>query len=234
MKKLLLLTLLMVPLLIFNSCKKNDVSGPEGTFTDSRDGHVYKTIKIGNQTWMAENLAYLPSVNSSNQGSSDEPRYYVYGYQGSDVNEAMVSDNYFKYGVLYNWEAAKTGCPTGWHVPSDLEWQQLEAFLGVSEDELEYTGNRGTVEGDMLKSTTGWAEGGNGNNSSGFTAIPGGIRTYEGGFNVIDEWAEFWSSTGSYDRTTHYWNRYLVYDTQEIGRWGFALAYGLSVRCVKD
>ena len=234
MKNLVLPTLLLLPFLIISSCKKNDVSGPEGTLTDARDGHVYKTIKIGDQTWMAENLAYLPSVNSSGQGSADEPRYYVYGYAGDDVNEAKASSNYDKYGVLYNWEAASMACPTGWHVPTDMEWQQLETFLGVSEDELDDTGNRGTVEGDKLKSVTGWAQDGNGNNETGFNALPGGIRAYEGGFSDIDEWAEFWSSTASYDRTTHNWNRYLTYDIQEIGRWGFALPYGLSVRCVKD
>jgi len=231
MKKLLFLTLLLFPLLFIVSCKKNDVPGLEGTLTDSRDGHVYKTIKIGNQTWMAENLAYLPSVNPSSQGSSDEPLNYVYGYEGSDVNEAMESDNYLKYGVLYNWEAASNACPTGWHLPTDEEWQQLEAFLGMSEDELEGGSGRGTVEGDMLKSETGWLDNGNGNNESGFSALPGGMRyisAYSGKFMDIGEWGYFWSSTG--DRTTHRWERSLSYNSSIIGRY----AYGLTVRCVKD
>ena len=80
--------------LIFSSCNKEENSGPEGTFTDSRDGKVYKTIKIGNQTWLAENLAYLPSVNLSGEGSSSEARYYVYGYSGNDVNEAKATSNF--------------------------------------------------------------------------------------------------------------------------------------------
>ena len=184
---------------------------------------------------MAENLAYLPFVNSSNQGSYDEPLYYVYGYEGSDVNEAMASDNYFKHGVLYNWEAASNACPTGWHVPSDLEWQQLEAFLGVSEDELDDEFGRGTVEGDMLKSETGWFDNGNGNNASGFSALPSGMRlvtAYSGRFSDIGEWGYFWSSTA--DGTKHGWERSLSYNSSLIARFTYAHAYGLTVRCVKD
>jgi uncharacterized protein (TIGR02145 family) len=147
----------------------------------------------------------------------------------------MASSNYDKYGVLYNWEAASNACPTGWHLPTDEEWQQLEAFLGISEDELEGGSGRGTVEGDMLKSETGWFDNGNGNNESGFSALPGGMRyisAYSGKFTDVGEWGYFWSSTG--DRTTHRWDRSLSYNSSLIGRYAYALAYGLSVRCVKD
>jgi len=220
--------------LIFSTCSKEENSGPEGTFTDSRDGKVYKTIKIGNQTWLAENLAYLPAVNSSNEASTTEPRYYVYDYQGNDLIEAKANSNFQTYGVLYNYEAAKIAPPAGWHLPTDEEWKQLEMFLGMSQEEADDHGNRGTDEGDKLKSTSGWDDNGNGNNQSGFNALPGGIRDYNGGFSVIGEWGEFWSSTFDSAANTHAWNRYLTNTTIDVGRWGFEKRFGLSVRCVKD
>src|SRR5690554_6870297 len=115
-----------------------------GTFTDTRDGNVYNWVKIGNQIWMAENLAYLPEVVHSNaefqtQSSNGQPGYGVYGYDGNDVATAKSQSNYTTYGVLYNWYAAMNGaessmanpsgvqgvCPDGWHLPSDDEWHEL-------------------------------------------------------------------------------------------------------------
>jgi uncharacterized protein (TIGR02145 family) len=103
-----------------------------GSFTDSRDGKTYKTVKIGDQWWMAENLAWLPAVNPVNDNSSTEKYYYVSGYNGTDVSAAKATQNYTTYGVLYNWPAAMNGaagsdanpssvqgaCPAGWHIPS--------------------------------------------------------------------------------------------------------------------
>ena len=80
-----------------------------GTITDSRDGNTYNWVKIGDKIWMAENLAYLPFVCPSSLGSTTEPYYYVYGYEGNSVSEAKVLTNYLDYGVLYNWPAAMNG-----------------------------------------------------------------------------------------------------------------------------
>ncbi|MFN2380349.1 MAG: FISUMP domain-containing protein, partial [Bacteroidales bacterium] len=105
-----------------NSCTKDeedDFSGPSGTFVDNRDKIEYNWVRIGDQIWMAENLAYLPSVSPSSEGSETEPYYYVYAYDGSIVSEAKVTDNYNAYGVLFNWPAALTACPDGWHLPTD-------------------------------------------------------------------------------------------------------------------
>ncbi len=137
--------LIMGVLLVFaTSCKKDDKddpgnkdnpNNPKNTFTDSRDGNVYKFVKIGTQTWMAENLAYLPSVVGSATGSETTPYYYVYGYDGTSVTAAKATSNYTTYGVLYNWPAAMGGfsssssnpsgvqgvCPAGWHLPSEAE-----------------------------------------------------------------------------------------------------------------
>jgi uncharacterized protein (TIGR02145 family) len=92
-----------------------------GTVTDVA-GNVYKTVLIGKQWWMAENLAYLPVVNLPTEESVTNPYYYVYDYIGEDVDAAKATDNYKTYGVLYNWTAAMAACPAGWHIPSDAEW----------------------------------------------------------------------------------------------------------------
>ncbi|MDD4178128.1 MAG: FISUMP domain-containing protein, partial [Bacteroidales bacterium] len=79
---------------------------------------------------MKENLAYLPNVSQPDDGSQTSPFYYVYGYEGFSVPEAKTTPNYQTYGVLYNWPAALTACPQGWHLPSDNEWTILTDYLG--------------------------------------------------------------------------------------------------------
>lgn len=134
---------------------------------------------------MAENLAYLPSVVGPATDSETEPYYYVYGYDGTDVEEAKATENYQTYGVLYNWSAALTACPEGWHLPSDAEWTQLENYL--ANNGHNYDGTKGGVGAKIAKSLaseTGWnsssVEGAIGNtgfpeyrNKSGFSALPG-------------------------------------------------------------
>lgn len=120
------------------------------TFTDARDGHVYKFVTIGTQSWMAENLAYLPVINvpANDVPTCDkDPQYFVLSYEGTDLAAAKQTQEYKKYGVLYNWYAAMnqknaTGasadavpsgvqgiCPAGWHLPSKAEWKVLEEFV---------------------------------------------------------------------------------------------------------
>ncbi|MBQ3833035.1 MAG: hypothetical protein II815_07655, partial [Bacteroidales bacterium] len=96
---------------------------------DERDGNSYCSITIGEQEWLSENMRYLPSVNCVYEYSGSEEMYYVYGYNGNNVDDARNNPNYSEYGVLYNWKAALTACPTGWHLPSDAEWSQLEVYL---------------------------------------------------------------------------------------------------------
>ena len=127
-----------------------------GTFIDPRDDQEYQTVTIGDQVWMAENLAYLPAVSPSSASSSFQPYYYVYDYEGTNVSEAKATNNYSTYGVLYNWGATSEACPTGWHLPSEDEWQELEIYLGMSESELDNIGYRGTKQGTNLKAMGGW------------------------------------------------------------------------------
>ena len=115
-----------------------------GTFTDTRDGKVYKTVTIGKQTWMAENLAYKETS----------------GCWAYDNNETNVKT----YGYLYNWETAKKAAPAGWHLPSDGEWKKLTSFLGGVFDGGE----------KLKAANTGGTGRSNGTNESGFAGLPAG------------------------------------------------------------
>jgi uncharacterized protein (TIGR02145 family) len=137
-------------------------------FIDKRDGKAYSTVKIGKQTWMAENLAWLPSVDSAESESIPDARYYVYGYNGTDVAAARRTQNYLTYGVLYNYAAAVTACPDGWHLPDNSEWIALTDFL------VDNVGGKlkepGLVHWQVSNDQV--------TNESAFTALPGGYRDY--------------------------------------------------------
>ena len=211
----------------------SNISGPHAvTFTDVRDGKTYKTIKIGNQWWFAENLSYMPAVSPVSTGSTINPHYYVYNYNGTDVNEAKATFNYTTYGVLYNWEAAKAACPPGWHLPSDEEWKQLEIFLGLSQSQADSEGYRGTDQGIQMKATSGWELNGNGTNTSGFAALPSGYRYINNTFNDINNYGKWWSS--SEYNTINARSRLLFYDSSSIHRGYDGKMDGFSVRYIKD
>lgn len=204
---------------------------------DSRDGNTYRSVKIGAQEWMAENLRYLPSVVGYEVGSEKTPYYYVYGYDGTNVKEAKVGANYEIYGVLYNWPAAMNEakssidnpsgvqgvCPAGWHLPSDAEWTQLTDYLSIN------------VAGGSLKSsgTTFWDPPNTGaNNETGFSAFPGGYRNADGTFVSMGEDADFWSAT-EYN-SSHAWFRNIHFNDNDVGRNKYPRQTGFAVRCVKD
>jgi len=227
---LTLIGLLAVTAIVLQSCKKDNSSGD--IFTDPRDGQTYKTVTIGNQTWMAENLKYLPSVSPSSEGSSSSPYYYVYGYKGTSVSEAKATKNYARYGVLYNWPAAVNACPAGWHLPSDDEWKTLEMYLGMSQSEADGISWRGTDEGKKMKSTSGWYSNGNGTNSSGFNALPGGYRSGDGSFYDLGNFGIWWPAT-EYN-SNDAWYRRLSYSYDGVDRYHNYKGYGFNVRCVRD
>jgi len=202
----------------------------DGTLTDSRDGREYAYRNFGTQTWMIGNLAWLPAVSTTTVESETDPLYYVYGYSGSSLCEAMALTNYTLYGVLYNWEAAKTACPPGWHLPADGEWKVLETHLGMSQSDADRVGYRGPGSvSKALKSATGWNENGNGDNSSGFAAVPAGSNPWwYGGLGIR---AFFWSS--SEGNESYAWYRDLYFADQGVGRGISNRTSGYSVRCVK-
>ena len=174
-----------------------------GFFTDPRDGQTYATVDIGSQTWMEENLNYV-TVNSWTY--NDNPAT-------GDI-----------YGRLYTYDAALTACPNGWHLPSDEEWTTLIDFLGGS-----------SVAGGKMRETgtSHWDSPNSGaTNSSGFTGLPGGIRSKYGSFEALGYNCVCWSSTEYSD--TNAWYRILYPDTDQVGQWYDDKTYGFSVRCLKN
>lgn len=170
-----------------------------GSFTDTRDNKVYRTVKIGNQEWMAENLAYLPAVN--NLGTeSNIPMYKVYGYSGNQVAEARSNSNYSNYGVLYNWNAAQEVCPAGWHLPSEAEWNELLGFLGMTSGELSSNfSTMSDIVADKMRETdtNRWLlNPPTVNNASHFDARPSGFAN-QADYLQLGTTALWWSSTWS-------------------------------------
>jgi uncharacterized protein (TIGR02145 family) len=147
-----------------------------------------------------------------------------------------ITNNKATYGALYNWYTLNTGklCPKGWHVPSDAEWKTLEMYLGMTEEQAHSEGFRGTDQGTQLKNATGWLNEGNGTNTSGFSALPGGYRNYDydGPFYDIENLG-FWWSSDEYD-TSNAWYRGVYNDYGDVGRLYSDKPDGLSVRCLKD
>jgi uncharacterized protein (TIGR02145 family) len=206
-------------------------------FTDSRDNKEYEAVRISSKIWMAQNLAFIPHVSPS----FDQGGIWVYGYSGFDPAAAKATENYTKYGCLYDWTTATATthgngrdiCPSGWHLPDDDEWKSLELALGMEAVELDSTGWRFTGDvGKKIKIETGWESDGNGSNSSSFSAIPAGYRYATGGFLGMGGFATFWTST-VYDKESSY-RRYLYYNQNAIGRFNDFNTSGFSVRCVKD
>jgi uncharacterized protein (TIGR02145 family) len=213
-----------------------DISVPEEgipfTFIDERDGNNYLSMGIGKQTWMLENLRYLPVVHSPGQESTRDSRYYVYLYSGNDVKEAKESICYNRFGVAYNYPAALKTCPDGWHLPSDKEWNELQIHLGMSRYESAVQGfqSSGNV-GYKLKSETGWPDGENGDNSSHMNLSPYGGKMDHGSF-YLPTLATLWAST-EFD-TEHSWTRIIEADNKAVYRSYSDKLYGHYIRCVKD
>lgn len=188
------------------------------SFTDQRDGKTYRTVKIGNQWWMAENLAYKPE-NSGGWGG------YT-GYWAYDLNEVNVE----KYGFLYDWETAQNVCPEGWHLPSQQEFLSLINYLGGKDR-----------AGKKLASTSGWNI--NGTNASGFNALPSGkygqdlCSNNQGSnkiiFSSLHDYAFYWSSTSD-DVDKAYCG--IVYPKYSYAACFFEhpKSYGYAVRCIKN
>ena len=136
------------------------------------------------------------------------------------------------YGKLYNWYAVNDSrglCPTGWHVPSDVEWTTLINYLDPNAD----GGNYANIAGGKMKSTTGWTSPNSGaTNESGFTGLPGGFREYAGTYIFIGDDGNWWSSTEDYSAGA--WGRILVYYHSGVGRYNSNKRLGFSVRCFRD
>jgi len=187
----------------------------KSTFTDIRDGKVYKTVTIGSQVWFAENFAYLPEVDTVNIS--------VYGYNGNSVKKAKKTEFYKKYGVLYSWEKANDLAPEGWRLPTDADWMQLEAAVGMPKEIAAKSGWRGNE-----KSITALKE----NGTSGFDIKFAGWRTDYGDFRFQNEHANFWVADSHDKERAH--ERLMGVNNQKIGREYGNKGCGFSVRYVRN
>lgn len=185
-----------------------NVANHELVFLDVRDYNLYPLIKIGNQTWFAENFRYNAAGSFYNTNNPDS-----------------------RYGRLYDWNTALTACPSGWHLPTDAEWNTLEIALGLSARDaglsLQYRG----THGPGMKSTTGWNNNGNGDNSSDFNAFPAG-NYRSGSYYNLGDYAYFWSAS-EYD-ATFAWGRGLSHGIAGVLRNSVNKSNGSSCRYIKD
>jgi uncharacterized protein (TIGR02145 family) len=197
-----------------------------GTFVDFRDDHVYRWVKIGEQVWMAENLAYLAFLTDPTITPTLDSNIYVYGYMGTNISEAMKTENYKTYGALYSWKMATKYCPSGWHLPDTTEWNELIDFLGGEKIAGGKMKDRGTVH---------WSEPNVGaTNESGFSAIGAGMFAYEwNGFREMRESSNYWQST---DFNVSGTPMYFINNTENnIYISAITLKKpGYSVRCIQD
>lgn len=251
-KVLVTLTLVIPALILLSSCKKDDDKKAEKeTFTDQRDGQVYTWVEIGNQAWMAENLKYLPSVAGPGTSSETEPHYYVHGYAGTTINEAKATENFQHYAVLYNWPAAISACPPGWHLPGNDEWTQLLEFAvlqGYPNSNVTNGAGNALKSCRQINSPLGgecnasahpmWAEvppslDHYGIDAFGFSALPGGLRDYVGAFLSLTIGGFWWSSSES--TVNNAWYNHLSFtEGNVISFHGGSKENGFSVRCVRD
>jgi uncharacterized protein (TIGR02145 family) len=219
-----------------------------------RSGKDYPVIQVGNYFWMSENMSWLPGVNKVSEGSADKPRFYVYGYQGSDLRKAKERSTYQEYGVLYNWEAARDACPKGWRLPTDQEWLAMEEELGMSPDEAVQAGWRHTGDvGCKLKEcgTDHWRMANPfPTKISGFNAVAGGYapiaipgpdKTKSGtlssgsgnfGFVRLGMCSFYWTSSEIDEMTA--WSRRLGCSENGVARGTSMKSFGYSVRCIRD
>jgi uncharacterized protein (TIGR02145 family) len=199
-----------------------------GIMTD-QNGNTYKTITIGTQTWMAENLRAtkyrngdpIPNIGENSAWATLTSGAYCNYESTSDINQIAT------YGRLYNWFAiadSRNIAPTGWHVPSDAELTTLITFL-----------NGESIAGGKMKETgtTHWASPNTGAaNESGFSAPPAGYRDFDGTFNSDGYYGYWWSSDES--SSTKAWVRYLYYNFSDAKHDNLNKSSGFSVRCLRD
>lgn len=200
------------------------------------DGNVYKTVKIGDKVWMAENLKTTTYKNQTPIPNITDNTEWI-GLTSDAYCWAQNNEATFKplYGALYNWYAVETGnlCPTGWHIPTDGEFSSMEISLGMTSEQANGTDWRGTDQGKQMKNTTGWQTGENGTNTSGFSALPAGYRSYiTGNSEGIGLITYFWTETGLDENIAVY--RRLDGDNDKVFRSGTYKKAGKSVRCVKN
>ncbi|MCX6267412.1 MAG: hypothetical protein NTW16_08660, partial [Bacteroidetes bacterium] len=219
-----------------------------GTPTVSYGGKTYNTVQIGTQCWLKENLNIGSRINGA-QDQTNNASIEKYCYNDLESN-CDIYGGLYQWGEVVQylngasntttWNPVPAGnvvgiCPSGWHLPSDPEWCQLDTFLDPTVN-CSATGWSGTDVGQKLKEAGNihWAAPSNATNSSGFTALPAGMRYYNSGlFSNLSLFVVFWSTHESAPNST--WDQILQNDKLTIYRNNDAYkTNGLSVRCIKD
>jgi uncharacterized protein (TIGR02145 family) len=220
-----------------------------GDVTDA-DGNVYQSVRIGNQVWMTENLrvtkyndgtAIPKDTSLATWNGATTPKYCFY-------NNTTNADSIKEYGALYNWYVVdpanpKKIAPAGWHVPADSEWTVMENYLIARGYNWDGTTTDNKIA-KALAAKTGWyTDPTNGtigsdltkNNSSGFSALPGGFRYSSGDFNSQSNKGSWWSTTEfNASGTRRPFGRSLSYDSESLGTSYYTKGSGFSVRLLRD
>jgi uncharacterized protein (TIGR02145 family) len=216
---------------ILSDCETSAVFNPDKNYGQliDQEGNVYKTIEIGSQIWMAENLRTTIYRNGDPIPEITDSLTWINLNTGAycNYNNTERTDTICTYGRLYNWFAvndARNIAPEGWHVPSLDEWLTMVEYLGndtIAADKMKETGSLHWKKGWNEKAT----------NASGFTAIPGGYRPK--GFVSMGEFGYWWTATegGANDRA---WHQHLYYFGDWVGGCDCPKIYGKSIRLIKD
>lgn len=195
---------------VLSGCSKSENDPTQenqtGTFVDSRDQKTYEWVKIGTQTWMAENLAFFTSPGSWSY-NNDEDNVSIYGY-------------------LYDWETAQTVAPAGWHLPSQIEWETLVEYLGGTYQAFNKLLESGTAHWDSPNSGT---------NTSKFSALPSGyFDQRDDSYNFLGHLTMFHSTTEHPSNNTIAMGLILNQNFSEASIEGRPKDLTLPVRCIKD
>lgn len=196
-----------------------------GTMTDSRDGQTYKTVTIGSQTWMAENLNYETSnsycYNDSASYCIKYGRFYTWAAAMDSVGTWSTNGKGCGYTKTCSPTYPVRGvCPEGWHLPDSTEWATLFTAVGGQ-----------STAGKVLKSTSGWNSSGNGTDAFAFSALPAGHRNFKVYYNYEGNIANFWSSTEN-GYNAYFMGLNCHRDDADL-KYNYKLD-GFSVRCLKD
>jgi uncharacterized protein (TIGR02145 family) len=200
--------------LLSSGCKKDPFEKDSGVFTDPRDHNNYNWVRIGDQIWLAENMGY-------------DTGYDCWVYNNDEINVVTM-------GRLYTWASAQNACPAGWHLPSDIEWEELAYYVSLTMGPYEKVNNGDDWEvlAIHLKSTSGWANDSNGTDDFGFNGRPTGGRSYNNDYFHKGEYVYWWSSTAAVNNNS--WFRYMSYYSNYFLRDFLNRDYAFSVRCIKD
>ena len=204
-------------------------------------GYAYETVLIGDQCWFAENVRYVPHITPGTEISYDVPHVYIYGYNGTDSNEAIATSEYLLYGALYNHKALLELdiCPTDWSIPTDTQFVQFELAVGMPVDQAWLDNTWRGEQAGLVKSIA-W----DGSNDFGFNAVPAGYKndnSTAGSYAQVGTSAYFWTTSAGLESSSTQGNinqtgmeHSLFSNEVGIARNISNRRHGFSVRCLRN